>query len=102
MTDSDLTLRIGQTHYRVTPLSPNPVTQGAAWRLTKLTWSDDSKFATPSETSYDIAVMHGLATCTCGDQHWRRDRKREACKHIFACVKERLLPNNLPNTREEP
>lgn len=96
---SELRLLIGSKWYLVTPLSPNPIT-GPAWRLTKLDL--DGKFAVLSETHYDVAVMHGIATCTCGDAHWRRDRKGECCKHAFALAEASLLPRGLPNVEEQP
>ncbi len=99
MTDSDLRLRIGEKFYLVTP-NLNPVTTGHAWRLRLLDLS--GKFACPTETVYDIGVMHGLATCDCPDAHWRKEPKRLACRHILAMVHEGLLPNNLPNTRGTP
>ena len=95
--DSELRLRIGDKHYLVTP-NPNEITTGIAWRLTLLDLS--GKFATPTETHYDVAVIHKMATCTCGSSHWKKEPRREACKHAWGLYKAGLLPKcvNLEDT----
>ena len=98
MNDSDLTLRIGDKHYLVTA-NPNEITTGPAFRLTLLDLS--GKFATPTQTTYDVAVIHRVATCDCGDFHWKKEPKRGHCKHLGALYKAGLLPECV-NLKEAP
>lgn len=89
---SELRLRIGKKWYLVTSLSPNPVADHD-WRLTILEWSDDGKSVAPGETHYDVAVMHGMAICSCREAHWQKEPKRLLCKHAKSLIGAGLLPN---------
>ena len=97
--NTELHLRIGDTWYLVTSLSPNHVAN-PSWRLTKIEYRDPlSKFAPLTDTHYDLAIMHGVVTCTCGSSHWKKEPQRKACKHSLSLIQHRLIPANVANNR---
>ena len=76
--DEDGTLVIERdgepTRYHVRSIPADP---RIAWKAYKLIKADG--------TTYEVAVLDGFPSCTCGDEVWRREPHGETCKHWWAC-----------------